>query len=449
MRPLSLAGSTFAHLWQSPTHSITNRVYTDPESVELLGRRIATLSGPAKHALCCSLLRVADGLTHPGARFDDEAREGYDWQRDDVKIAVRSSQLAWQMQGNYTGRWVLSFSNVRLASESEVEDSPAHHELQLAVVTPDGIEIWRHDRRTGVGHAGRLGRVQGKRIMMYGKVGVRGWRAAHELWIRPKLQHGGCMLLESVPYADGRMSAAFALKRGIESPVLAAFARAPLAELGPGPRRAALAKLVKTVDRQLHPEATFAEGARTRLESPRVRRAHASIELDDEGTGPGRYWEKECSWRRDGQRVMVRSAQMNWEASHGRWRFLFSGIRLPAAAPRAKGGGVSDGGSVDGEGEAADRRAHASFDEFRRAHASFDELLLVLYTPRGCYVYRHDLSLGLTRTGRVNALQGFHIKLHGPVREESWAAALDDTILPKLDAACKRLAFVAFENAVS
>lgn len=130
---------------------------------------------------------------------------------------------------------------------------------------------------------------------------------------------------------------------------------------------------------------------------------------------------------------------MNWEASHGRWRFLFSGIRLPAAAPRAKGGGVSDGGSVDGEGEAADRRAHASFDE----------LLLVLYTPRGCYVYRHDLSLGLTRTGRVNALQGFHIKLHGPVREESWAAALDDTILPKLDAACKRLAFVAFENAVS
>jgi hypothetical protein len=49
----------------------------------------------------------------------------------------------------------------------------------------------------------------------------------------------------------------------------------------------------------------------------------------------------------------------------------------------------------------------------------------------------------------VNALQGFHIKLHGPVREESWAAALDGTILPKLDAACERLAFVAFENAGS
>jgi hypothetical protein len=444
MRPLSLTGSAFAHLWQSPSHSITSRVYTDPESVELLGRRIAALSGPAKHALCCSLLREADGLAHPGARFDDEAREGYDWQRDDVKVAVRSSQLAWQMQGNYTGRWVLSFSNVRLASE--VEDSP-HHELQLAVVTPDGIEIWRHDRRTGVGHAGRLERVQGKRIMMYGKVGVRGWRAAHELWIRPKLQQGGCMLLESVPYVDGRMSATFALNRGIESPVLAAFARAPMAELGPGPRRAALAKLVKTVDRQLHPKATFAEGARRRLESPRVRRAHASIELEDEDTNQGqflgRHWEKECSWRRDGQRVTVRSAQMNWEASHCRWRFLFSGIRLPATAPRAKGGGVGDGGSVDGEGDAPGDTAD------QRAHASLDELLLALYTPRGCYVYRHDLSLGLTRTGRVNALQGFHIKLHGPVREESWAAALDGTILPKLDAACERLAFVAFENAGS
>ena len=78
-----------------------------------------------------------------------------------------------------------------------------------------------------------------------------------------------------------------------------------------------------------------------------------------------------------------------------------------------------------------------------RTESSLEELYLGLYTPRGLYIYRHDLALGLTRAGRRTALQGYQVKLHGSKFEPSWQMALDDTILPRLDASeCKCLAFV-------
>ena len=68
----------------------------------------------------------------------------------------------------------------------------------------------------------------------------------------------------------------------------------------------------------------------------------------------------------------------------------------------------------------------------------------MIYTPRGIYVYRHDLSLGVSRAGKRTETAGFQIKLAGPRRELDWERALDGTMLPKLDASdgCDRLAFV-------
>ena len=75
--------------------------------------------------------------------------------------------------------------------------------------------------------------------------------------------------------------------------------------------------------------------------------------------------------------------------------------------------------------------------------AGLDELLLALYTPRGLYIYQHDLAVGVTRAGQRTALQGYQVRLEGPTRERSWEAALDGAILPKLDASrSKRLGFV-------
>lgn len=433
---LILPAARYAHLWEaSASSSPTRLVYADPDEVAPLGRSLAGLSGQAKHALCRSLLYRLDQDCHPGSTFESTDRHACDWRRDGCRVRVRTSQLAWQQQkalkegGVSTGRWALSFSSVRIDNAQDDEE-----ELQLAIVTPDGVQVWRHDLKTGVGSAGRFESAHGKRIMMYSRAGVRGWRAALELWIAPKLLQGGCTLLDDVRYTDARLVDSAEVQRALVRQTAAAFEGVPLATFSPGARRSALAALVRSVDGTLHPKAAFVDGVHT------VLLGHTA-----ESGGGRRHWEKECSWRRDGARVAVRSAQLHWERTHQRWRLLFSGVRLPAEPTRARGRiGTRAGGAEASASSRASSRASASAEEAgsERGAASIEELLLALYTPRGVYLYRHDLQLGLSRTGRLSALQGYQIKLHGPVREEAWEAALDGTILPKLDAACERLAFV-------
>ena len=81
------------------------------------------------------------------------------------------------------------------------------------------------------------------------------------------------------------------------------------------------------------------------------------------------------------------------------------------------------------------------------AEGAYDELLLALYTPRGVYVYRHDLRLGMSTNGKATEATGRTITLGadvwGPCDVESWQSALDGAILPKLDeSGCERVAEV-------
>ena len=71
-----------------------------------------------------------------------------------------------------------------------------------------------------------------------------------------------------------------------------------------------------------------------------------------------------------------------------------------------------------------------------------DELLLAAYTPRGVYLYRHDLQLGVATQGKSTAATGHNINLYGPRQEEDCDAALD-VILAKLEeSGCKCVAVV-------
>jgi hypothetical protein len=86
--------------------------------------------------------------------------------------------------------------------------------------------------------------------------------------------------------------------------------------------------------------------------------------------------------------------------------------------------------------------------KFRKVQlGGFDELQLVAYTPRGLYIYRHDLESGVSTTGKATAATGHDIVFGGPRNEASWEAVLDETLLPRLDSACERLAFVPFDDA--
>ena len=107
--------------------------------------------------------------------------------------------------------------------------------------------------------------------------------------------------------------------------------------------------------------------------------------------------------------MACKSSGLKWDAHKQLWKLQFHNVKL--------------------RGEGAD--------------AAFDELLLATYTPRGIYVHRHNGRLGVSRTGKEMAVRGSEIRIYGPRNEADWAKALDETLLPKLEAGgCKGLAVV-------
>lgn len=116
----------------------------------------------------------------------------------------------------------------------------------------------------------------------------------------------------------------------------------------------------------------------------------------------------EYDWCRDGSRIERKSGQLRWDTHQEQWKPAFSKIKVARDA----------------------------------SPCLFDEPLLALYTPRGIYIYKHDLRLGMSSIGCKTPSLGHQIQLHGPTGREDWAVSLD-IILAKLDASgCERLAFV-------
>ncbi|CAE8589192.1 unnamed protein product [Polarella glacialis] len=122
------------------------------------------------------------------------------------------------------------------------------------------------------------------------------------------------------------------------------------------------------------------------------------------------------AWLRGGARIKSKSAQLCWSRSEKCWYICFVDIKLQAFGIREM--------------------------------ATFDELLLALYTPRGLFIYKHDLEFAASTNGVRTATSGHRVTIRGPKGEENWQVALE-AILTMLDAesnGCKRLAFVPFRR---
>jgi hypothetical protein len=91
------------------------------------------------------------------------------------------------------------------------------------------------------------------------------------------------------------------------------------------------------------------------------------------------------------RRVEVKTAQLGWDRTRTRWRVPWKGIK-------------------------------------RDAH---DDLLLVLYTPFGLYLFKHDHTYGVSTTGKAQSSAGGVIQVYGPKNESSISAALE-VLLAKL-----------------
>lgn len=350
---------------------------------------------PAPHA---SALREEEEILMGSARGSVSAARlpVSGWLRGGRRIASRAAQLSWE-RGRHP-RWRAVFRNVppellgastavRGASETMGGASKSvgcFDELLLVLYTPRGIYIHTHDRELG------LTGTSAPYIQLRGPRSETDWREALDTQILPSLDGvgSGCERVAFVSFDDHRLAAAVD-----EYPLpltSVAYGNAPLARSHPRARAATLRDLVRELDERIHPGAW--------VKSPYV------------GT-----FEAEYDWLRDNRRVLCKSAQLKWDQHGGRWRAVFRDIKLPL--------------------------------EGVREEAPFDELMLALYTPRGVYVYRHDLELGVTTQGKATAQKGHAVTLYGPPGPD-WRAALDgavtDGILPKLDRSCERISFVFF-----
>merc|ERR1712232_1242395 len=118
----------------------------------------------------------------------------------------------------------------------------------------------------------------------------------------------------------------------------------------------------------------------------------------------------EYDWLRGDLRIECKSAQLRWDRHSKRWRLQFYNIKM---------------------------KSHIRFSE-----ALFDELLLALYTPRGVYIYRHDLIVGVTSNGRSTESEGSGIIITH--MGQDWFSALDGMLLKLDNSECERVALVAW-----
>ena len=60
-----------------------------------------------------------------------------------------------------------------------------------------------------------------------------------------------------------------------------------------------------------------------------------------------------------------------------------------------------------------------------------DDLYLVLYTPSGVFVFKHDGKFGISKVGKAQAAMGGAVAIHGPVHESSVSKATE-VVLEKM-----------------
>ena len=119
-----------------------------------------------------------------------------------------------------------------------------------------------------------------------------------------------------------------------------------------------------------------------------------------DGSRRGAYRE-EHDFLIGGRRVEIKSSRMAWSTTGGRWYVVFSKVKLPYG---------------------------------ERTQPAFDDLYLVVLSPKGVHLIKHDLVTGLSTCGKRTGVSGHMIRVHGSRGTKCWEDACGE-ILEKL---CQR-----------
>ncbi|CAK0826444.1 unnamed protein product [Prorocentrum cordatum] len=381
-------------------HHFNDLLYDVPATTGTEAFRDNPLKGlqPAERGMVLAkLARRIDVDIHPTSKFEDPAaskctdgsqrgahRSEYDWRRDGLRIECKSSQMQWLPS---LRSWQFVFGAVKFAHQAGREVA-AFDELVLVLLDPHNLHFYVHDGALGVSTVGlERTRAAGHQIVIRGPRGEEDWKKASVKILR-KLDCGSnsCRRVAMMECTDPRVSKV--LESSVSSLRKDIYADSPLSVVSSAARGLRIESLVRRVDAILHGGSVITDPDAC---SDRTNRA--------------RY-----DWKRNDRRIECKSSSLLWDRSGERWKLAFAGIKLAEC---------SDGGK-----------------------ACFDELFISVYTPKGVYVYRHDLVLGMSRLGQNTKWRGYQVQLYAPSKLFEWQAALDVLLLKLEDSGCQRIAWI-------
>ena len=170
-----------------------------------------------------------------------------------------------------------------------------------------------------------------------------------------------------------------------EGPTEKVYTNTPVAALGQTQQGKLLQEWAKTVLQEKYPEIEISDPEPGRCSN---------------GSERGVY-RAEYDFLMGGRRVEIKSARMAWNSTRRRWNVQFVRVKLP-------------------------------FGE--RTESVFDDLYLVVLSPKGLHLIKHDLVTGVSTSGKSTEIDGHVIKMYGSTRTACWKDALE-VILEKL---CQR-----------
>ena len=259
--------------------------------------------------------------------------------------------------------------------------SGAFDDLYLVIFSPQWVDLVKHDLTTGISMSGPLrecSRSSGIYISGKGQ-----WPEALED-IQAKLCEGGNSLhVGRTSIDDSEIKTLCSRHRGYSSQF---YCEDPLASSSPQLRGLRVEKSVMEADRRfIHANSTFAEpGLEYTIDGKRRGKSNASYD-----------------WIRDGKRIEVKHSQLLFEKRGRSWYCTFRGVK----------------------------------------RTCFDELLLVIYSPRGLDIFKHDGSYALSTAGAAEK-----IDLRAGKGKLDWPSALQ-TIEAKLESnGCPRIAQILWDS---
>ncbi|CAK0872149.1 unnamed protein product [Prorocentrum cordatum] len=388
VRHLILQASSFSNILQA-SNANTSDVFA--------GAPLSTITPSLRGDVIAEVARQVDAEVNPRSIFErgvlgnccNGSRRGpnimeYDWLRDGLRVECKSSKMSWVPSRK---SWEFAFYHIKIA-HGEARRVAAFDELLLVLYTPTHLYFYRHWGTFGLRSAGRLTSTVGHQLRISSGGGIEDWRLALK-HVLGKLDDGAnsCERLSIMPLADNRIQHALDSRCNVTQKI---FNGCPLFEVTPATRGKRLEVLTRRVDRIVNPcaemkwpDSGYCVGGLQR------RGVHRAV----------------CDWHRDDIRVECKSSQLQWDKHRKRWLFQFQNVKFSIPP-------------------------------------SFDELLLAFYTPRGVYIYRHDLRFGISSCGVATSVRGHRIGVYGPCQEADWQVALDTMINKIGESGCDRVAFV-------